>query len=373
VDNIDPGHLVQPAHQHSSGGAGLGKVPSSRLSDHPQAQLAPAERKPTTVSPPPESPDPGVGGAPSSGVSAGSNANPSTGILFGKLSGLFASVDQPPPFLIPIYKKAAHRYHVPWQVLAAINWIETDFGRNLNISSAGAIGWMQFMPATWAAYGVSASGKGKPNPYDPRDAIFAAARYLAANGAKHDLRGAIFAYNHATWYVDEVMWKAQAISDHAFNFHNTKGYALPLDARYMHTLGRTDDGVDIETAPDGAAVYSMTPGIVTTVASNPGGFGPNYPVILVTGGPLAGQYIYYGHVAASLVKAGQHVLAGQPIAVMGHTGDAAYLGHGHIEIGFSDVTGNPTNHHGAAAWTPSGDAMRRFLIQLSSAFHIKNS
>jgi murein DD-endopeptidase MepM/ murein hydrolase activator NlpD len=133
----------------------------------------------------------------------------------------------------------------------------------------------------------------------------------------------------------------------------------------MRQLGRTDDGVDIEDAPDGAAVYSMTPGVVTAVASNPSGFGPNYPVVLVTAGPLAGQYIYYGHVAASLVRVGQHVLAGQPIAIMGHTGDAAGLRHGHIEIGFSDASGDPLNHHGGIAWTPSGAAMRTVLVALT--------
>jgi NlpC/P60 family len=58
----------------------------------------------------------------------------------------------------------------------------------------------------------------------------------------------------------------------------SSGYALPLDAQYMHELGRTDDGVDIETAPDGAVVYSITPGVVSAVASDPSGFGPNYPV-----------------------------------------------------------------------------------------------
>jgi murein DD-endopeptidase MepM/ murein hydrolase activator NlpD len=117
-------------------------------------------------------------------------------------------------------------------------------------------------------------------------------------------------------------------------------------------------------------VYSITPGIVTAVAADPSGFGPNYPVILVTSGPLAGRYIYYGHVAASLVHVGDHVLAGQPIAIMGHTGDAAGLGHGHIEIGFSDGSGDPLNHGGAVAWTPAGDAMRHVLQALAARFGV---
>jgi murein DD-endopeptidase MepM/ murein hydrolase activator NlpD len=218
---------------------------------------------------------------------------------------------------------------------------------------------------------VAADGNGQPDPYDPRDAIFSAARYLAATGGRRDIRGALFAYNHAMWYVDAVLWRAQLISDRSMLAHSARaGYALPLDPVYMGQLGRTDDGVDIEDAPDGAAVYSITPGIVTAVASDPSGFGPNYPVIMATEGPLAGQYIYYGHVAASFVQIGQHVAAGQPIAVMGHTGDAAPLGHGHIEIGFSDGSGDPLNHGGETAWTPSGDAMRRVLLALCADFRI---
>jgi murein DD-endopeptidase MepM/ murein hydrolase activator NlpD len=300
--------------------------------------------------------------------------DPFTAAQIAHFRSVVANVDQPPRFLIPIYKAAGRRYHVPWQILAAINAIETDYGRNLNISTAGAEGWMQFMPTTWMAYGVAADGHGLPNPYNPRDAIFSAARYLAANGAPKHLRRAIFAYNHALWYVDAVLWRGQTITDHGLSkkLRGRIGYALPLDARYMRTFGRTDDGLDLETAPDGAAVYSITPGVITAVASDPSGFGPNYPVVLVTKGPLAGQYIYYGHVAASLVHVGQHVRAGQPIAVMGHTGDAASLGHGHIEIGFSDASGDPLNHHMATAWTPSGDAMRRFLVQVTRAFRVKS-
>jgi cell wall-associated NlpC family hydrolase len=150
---------------------------------------------------------------PSTGNSGGLGANPAVGLALSHLSGLFANVQGPPLFLIPIYKQASRRYHVPWPVLAAINSIETDYGRNLSVSSAGAIGWMQFMPDTWRAYGVAADGHGRPNPYNARDAIYSAARYLRANGARHNLRRAIFAYNHATWYVDEVLWRAQTIRD----------------------------------------------------------------------------------------------------------------------------------------------------------------
>jgi Transglycosylase SLT domain len=130
-----------------------------------------------------------------------------------QLSQAFANLDGPPPYLMPIYKAAGKRFHVQWQVLAAINYVETDYGANVSTSTAGAIGWMQFMPGTWAEYAITPDGKGKPNPYDPADAIFTAARYLAANGARHNIRQAIFAYNHALWYVDDVMLKASQIKD----------------------------------------------------------------------------------------------------------------------------------------------------------------
>jgi murein DD-endopeptidase MepM/ murein hydrolase activator NlpD len=116
-----------------------------------------------------------------------------------------------PPFLLPIYQAAGIEYGVRWEVLAGINEIETDYGRNLNVSSAGALGWMQFMPATWKQYGVDANHDGKKDPFNPVDAIFAAARYLKAAGADTDVRQAIFAYNHADWYVDSVLMRARLI------------------------------------------------------------------------------------------------------------------------------------------------------------------
>src|SRR5271154_1159469 len=98
-----------------------------------------------------------------------------------------------PLFLLPIYRAAAIQYDVPWQILAAINEVETDYGSDLSISSAGAEGWMQFEPSTWLQYGVDALDAGYADPYNPVDAIFAAARYLHAADASKDLRTAILA------------------------------------------------------------------------------------------------------------------------------------------------------------------------------------
>jgi hypothetical protein len=113
----------------------------------------------------------------------------------------------PPANLIPIYQAASTAAGLNPQgpaILAGINRVETGFGVNLGPSSAGAVGWMQFEPSTWEAYGVDANGDGVKDPNNPEDAIFAAARLLKANGAPQNWFKAIFAYNHATWYVNEV-------------------------------------------------------------------------------------------------------------------------------------------------------------------------
>jgi hypothetical protein len=115
-----------------------------------------------------------------------------------------------PPFLLPIYQACGTEYGIPWEVLAAINKIETGFGTNLNVSSAGAVGWMQFLPSSWEMYGLDANGDGRKDPYNPVDAICAAAHYLKIAGGDHDLYKAIFSYNHADWYVQEVLLYARA-------------------------------------------------------------------------------------------------------------------------------------------------------------------
>src|SRR5438105_9815050 len=127
------------------------------------------------------------------------------------IPGFFIESFRIPPFLLPIYQAAGTAYGVPWQVLAGINEIETDYGRDLSVSSAGAEGWMQFLPSSWSQYGVDANGDGFKDPYNPADAIFAAARYLRAAGGTANVRSAIFAYNHSQAYVGSVMLRAQLL------------------------------------------------------------------------------------------------------------------------------------------------------------------
>ena len=164
-----------------------------------------------------------------------------------------------PPFLLPIYQAAGTEYGVPWQVLAAINEIETDYGRNLSVSSAGALGWMQFMPSSWATYGVDANGDGKKDPFNPVDAIFAAGRYLRAAGADKDINHAIFAYNHADWYVQSVLLRAKLIggmpadlvgsltglTEGHFPVAARATYAQSLDPRAARTVRKGNAAVNV--------------------------------------------------------------------------------------------------------------------------------
>ena len=179
-------------------------------------------------------------------------------------------------------------------MLAAINEIETDYGRNLNVSSAGALGWMQFIPSTWRAYGVDANKDGKKDPYNPVDAIFAAARYLKAAGYEQSVRRAIFAYNHADWYVDSVLLRATRIKQMPDDLVSSltglteARFPVAARARYADDLSEleaerrfqrgenaarvvedsiTRRGIDI-FAREGSPVVAVNDGVIKRIGSN---------------------------------------------------------------------------------------------------------
>jgi len=143
-----------------------------------------------------------------------------------------------PERYLSLYRNVGARYGLDWAWLAAIGKVETDHGRFADgacaTSSAGARGPMQFMPGTWAAYGDG-------NICDPVDAIPAAARYLKASGAPKDWPRAVFAYNHAGWYVDKVTAQAE---------------------EYRGALHAGAVGIDVESATVRAVL--MNPRIVLT-------------------------------------------------------------------------------------------------------------
>ena len=234
-----------------------GKKRKTKHDDHeqPAARRAPARR-----------PD----GSPS--VKDPSYAGAALGAAPIGVPNFFIDKFRVPPFLLPIYQAAGIEYGIRWEVLAAINEIETDYGRNLNVSSAGALGWMQFMPATWKAYGVDANHDGRKDPYNPVDAIFAAARYLRASGGDSDLRKAVFAYNHADWYVDSVLLRARVLAglpadlvgsltgltQARFPVHAKASYAGRLTSRGRRARagGNAAFAVESQPARRGIQIYS---------------------------------------------------------------------------------------------------------------------
>ena len=176
-----------------------------------------------------------------------------------------------PPFLLPIYQACGTEYGIPWEVLASINKIESGFGTNMGPSSAGAIGWMQFLPSSWEAFGLDANGDGKKDPYNPVDAICSAAHYLKLGGGSSDLYSAIYSYNHADWYVQEVLGYARAYgklpSDLVGSLTGlTEGAHFPVaaDASYADDLSarealtRSAPGAD-DAYGDAAEVISSSP------------------------------------------------------------------------------------------------------------------
>ena len=123
-----------------------------------------------------------------------------------------------PAHALVLYQQAADAYRLPWPLLAGVGMAESDHGRRAATSSAGAQGLMQFLPATFAAYGVDADRDGTPSITSDSDSIFSAANYLAASGATEPdagVRRALYAYNHATWYVNDVLHYAHHYASYA--------------------------------------------------------------------------------------------------------------------------------------------------------------
>jgi len=200
-----------------------------------------------------------------------------------------------PPFLLPIYQACGTEYGIPWEVLASINKIETAFGTNLNVSSAGAVGWMQFLPSTWETYGVDANGDGRKDPYNPVDAICGAAHYLAAAGGGKDIYNAILAYNHADWYAQEVLTYARAYGKLPDNLVGsltglTEGAHFPVaaDARYADEISTREA---LKRAAPGSG-KSLGDNAAQTISSSPTRRGINIfshqgaPVVAVNDGAI---------------------------------------------------------------------------------------
>jgi Transglycosylase SLT domain len=260
---VSPNNVHSHAHPKApaSGAVGKGKfAPGKSAAGQLPGAPAPA---PSTLTPP------------------GWAGSGSLGAPIGGIPDFFIESFRIPPFLLPIYQAAGTAYDIPWQVLAAINEVETDYGRDLNVSSAGAEGWMQFLPSSWAQYGVDANGAGYEDPYNPADAIFAAARYLQAAGGAQNIRAAVYAYNHSQEYVESVMLRAQllggtppellsaitGLTESRFPVHAEAHFTdgFPADPA---APGRTLAGTTIY-AQAGAPVIAVQDGEVTAVGDSP--------------------------------------------------------------------------------------------------------
>jgi soluble lytic murein transglycosylase-like protein len=197
-----------------------------------------------------------------------------------------------PLFLLPIYKAAEVEYGVPWQVLAAINEVETDYGSDLSVSSAGAVGWMQFMPATWMEYGVDSLNTGYADPYNPVDAIFAAARYLRAAGARTDLSASILAYNHSSAYLRSVLLRAKLISAYPQRAIQTltglTDAREPVRDRHLHWDKVTVRG-SVSSATAHASPVSGKQAAAGRVVRRPGVAPPPTALTAQMGGATTGQ------------------------------------------------------------------------------------
>ena len=279
--------------------------------------------------------------------------------------------DDIPPHLIALYAAAADTcIGLSWTVIAAIAKVETDHGRFADTfmlangdvrpaiigmtldgthgtaaipdTDAGtldrdtvwdhAVGPLQFIPSTWARFGVDANADGTADPHNFHDAVHAAAHYLCASGAAAPgtLRTAILAYNHAGWYADKVL----ALAHHYGQTTNVisvsgDGYALPV-ARELLTLDRIraphhDYPAWDLPLPIGTPVYAVRGGVVTAVTNDDRcGRG-----VLVAGSDGA-QYTYC-HAVAVTVTAGQIIAPGKAVLWSGKSGRSRGP-HLHLQI-----------------------------------------
>jgi transglycosylase-like protein with SLT domain len=161
-----------------------------------------------------------------------------------------------PAAYLGLYQRAAARYGLDWAILAGIGKVECDHGRDGDpacsregaTNSAGAGGPMQFIAQTWAQYGVDGDGDGRIDRWDAADATYAAANYLRRSGAPGNYRSAIFAYNHAGWYVTEVeRWAA-----------SYRGSTLS-DASGVSLIGSPAQGGEVGGADDRLAALTASP------------------------------------------------------------------------------------------------------------------
>lgn len=283
-----------------------------------------------------------------------------------------------PSGYLQIFLAAQKEYGVAWNVLAAVAKVESSFGANTRPSSQGAVGFMQFLPTTWSGfanpyarddprnpawdtdperikryggYGVDADGDCKADPFDPWDAVFAAAKFLKANGFDADVRRALWQYNHADWYVARVLEVASSYSFETLPGAAAKCLPVPKGAFSVSSpFGYRPDpftgqlafheGIDIP-APEGTPVFAVDAGRVI-MAGWSGGYG--LTVIIDHGS----YKTMYAHLSEKAVSLGSVVEAGQVIGAVGNSGRSTGA-HLHFGVSVNGRWCNPEEYLGVLA------------------------
>ncbi len=239
-----------------------------------------------------------------------------------------------PPDQLAVMLQVSGWSGVPWQVLAAIAKVESNFGRNMATSSAGAIGYGQFLPAMWAVFGQGG------DPYDFRDALPAMARYLIHAGVHDDVAEALYAYNHSWSYVSLVLSYATAYG-YPGSGASASGLVWPSVgpiSTYFEPPRHT--GIDIDqTMKPGTPVLAAHDGVVSFAGGDPCcGYG--YYVMLVS---PAGITTLYAHFESIGVALGQTVRQGQALGIVGCTGRCTGT-HLHFEVSEGGVRRDPLEY-----------------------------
>ena len=242
-----------------------------------------------------------------------------------------------PSSMLTLYEQAAATCPgLPWTVLAGIGTVESSNGTSdlpgvhTGVNFAGAEGPMQFEPATFAEYDqpVPPGGADPPSPYDPTDAVYAAARLLCANGAAGgtDLSAAVFAFNHDTSYVTEVLDLAQSYGQSAAGTvaaGTAGGVAVDWALAQVGTpyvWGGETPGVGFDCSGLAQAAYRAAGISLPRVAQGQYDAGPRLPA----GTPLQpGDLVFFGTGPTDVTHVGIYVgtTGGQAVMVDApHTG-----------------------------------------------------
>ena len=235
-----------------------------------------------------------------------------------------------PPDQLAVMQQVGEQTGIAWQIFAAIAKVESNFGSNMATSSAGAIGYGQFLPAMWEVFGEGG------DPYDFRDVIPAMGRYLLNAGAPADIPGSLYSYNHSWSYVDLVLTYAEA---YGYQRPESSDQFLWTAVGPITTYFLPGDhlGIDIgQLANPGGPIRAAHDGVVLFVGGDPCcAYG--YYVTLVG---AAGIVTLYAHLESFAVTEGQTVRQGDLLGAAGCTGRCTGP-HLHFEVIQDSVRQDP--------------------------------